>query len=111
MNMRELISKARWDAYRDGRHCAQRRKAFERDAAKVDKDFHWSARRMPSGAIILRLYFYLGGDVDKWDGFHPEECHDGHGHIAQVIERLTLEALRDVARATKDRLDGKSARP
>lgn len=105
MSLSELISVARWDAYRERRHCHQRRKAFERDVAKVVKDFHWSAQRMPSGGTVVRLYFYLNGDVDKWDGFHPEDVPPVGGYLKACIERLTLEALRDVARATRSRLD------
>jgi hypothetical protein len=110
MSMLELISVARWDAYREGRHCAKRYGAFLRDAAKAVDDFHWSAKRFPSRGVVVRLYFWLAGDVNKYDGFHPEDGKTEAEQISACIERLTLEALRDVARATKERLDRKPAR-
>lgn len=108
----ELLSLARWDAYRDGRHRHQRRRAFVCDVYKAVKGWRWSARHMPNGGTVLRLQT---GDADKWDGFHPDDATIGGGtdfqQLVSCIERLTLEALQDVARATKNRLDSKPARP
>lgn len=106
----ELLNSARWDAYRDRRHCHQRRRAFLSDAYKSRKDWRWTAKRMPSGGTVVRLYFWLKGDVNKYDGFHPDDGKTELEQLSACIERLTLEAMRDVARATKDRLDGKPGR-
>lgn len=95
MSLSELIGFARWDAYRDRMHCAQRRKAFERDAAKAVKRWIWSARSMREGAAMVCLRKDSGASF----------CGSDAGCMPGAIERLTLEALRDVARATKDRLD------
>jgi hypothetical protein len=57
---------------------------------------------MPSGGTVVRLQT---ADADKWDGFSYEDVPPLGGYLAACVERLTLEALQDVARATKKRLD------
>lgn len=97
MRMFELIGLARWDSYRERHHCAQRLKAFKRDAAKAVKSFEWGCKPY-RGFCILSLQV---GRESYATGIEPPSPDQ----IPIEVERLTLEALRDVARKTKERLD------
>lgn len=106
----ELLSVARWDAYRDGRHCHQRRRAFVCDSYRAVKRLAWFASTR-NGLTVVRLESPKGVGNVYVDCFSYEDVPPVGGHLSACIERLTLEALRDVARATKNRLDSKPSRP
>lgn len=105
----ELLSSARWGAYRDGRHCHQRRRAFVSDAYKALKGWRWSARTRNGMTTVSLESPMIGLRIDGFD--HRDLGWSGtEKALADCLERLTLEALLDVARATKDRLDCKPGR-
>lgn len=99
----ELLKSARWDAYRDGRHCHQRRRAFVCDAYKSVKGWRWSFKPY-RGFGVLTLSTPDNSYATGIEPLSPDQ-------VEAEIQVLSLEALRDVARATKDRLDGKPSRP
>ena len=104
MSMRELISLARWDAYRERRHNGRRLLAFRRDAAKAVKGWSWSARTRRDMLVVKLVVNGVERDAKL------TAVNASPSGVALAAELLTLEALRDVARATKERLDGNPAR-
>lgn len=99
MNPSKMIRIARWDCYRNRMHHGSRLRAFERDVAKAVKTWEWGCKPY-RGFSILILKVGRESYAISIEPPSPDQ-------IAIEVERLTLEALRDVAKATKERLDAK----
>lgn len=103
-NLADVIDKARWAGYWQY-HCAQRRKAVNRDALKAVKGLKWSAKIRCGDTVLITAELADGFKVVDMIG---KACDAPTWH--KKLSMMTLELMQHVARATKDRLDGNPAK-
>lgn len=91
-----ILGVARWAAYREGRHCHQRRQAFYRDARKALKGARWSCKPSRDSHVITVILL---------DGHKVVFMTESGAELLPIFVAITTELMQHVAAQTKERLD------
>lgn len=94
--LERILSVARWEAYRDRRHCHQRRRAFYLAARRALKGCAWSAKPSRDSHVITAVLPC---------GYKVVFLTETGAELLPVFVAITLELMQHVARQTKERLD------